>query len=195
MLRVQEISLCFAEVSEMCLVHQVIADRPVVGKVVLLVALLSIGAEVERSRAACLKTGVGIEQGAVVEIVVSGEVLLVVDAMVKLERELIGPIFMNSSDSLEGSVRAIGAGNELIHQVDRGRVHALCRNYIAGKDVREICPGSNRGAAGCRHRTCASGPSIQGVGYVLVGQYAGKWGLSRKVTRTLFGRRHQNRIR
>ena len=46
-LRMQEITLRLAEICEVSLIDQIVADRPVVGEVPLLVALLAIGAEIQ----------------------------------------------------------------------------------------------------------------------------------------------------
>ena len=75
-----------AHVGEVGLVHQCVADGPGVGEVPLLVAEIVVVSETRNVGASCFKSVVGIEFTVVVEVVVGGEALMVIDLCGRSER-------------------------------------------------------------------------------------------------------------
>src|SRR5437762_12565261 len=76
-------ALRFAHVSEMKFIHQTVAERPGVGQIVLLEALLNTRAKTGNIRSRSLKVVKGIKKSVVREIIVGAEILFVADAMVE----------------------------------------------------------------------------------------------------------------
>ena len=82
-------SLRFAIVVEPKLIHRAVTDRPGVGEIPLLKALIDSGGKSGHVCARSLELSEWQNNVVIVEIVVTAEVLLVVDAVVDLDRELI----------------------------------------------------------------------------------------------------------
>src|SRR5215813_12139089 len=126
----QKRSLRFPEIREMSFVYHVVADGEVMTEVELLEALQRSGSKPQRSRATCLKACIRIEQIAVGEIVVSREILLVIQSMIYLDRELIRAVLVNAGNRLECCVTDVSVRHKLVHHVDRSGIHACGGNHI-----------------------------------------------------------------
>ena len=99
--------MCLPEVRETKIVNGAVVDGPCVTQIPLLETLLGDCSEAGKVGAASLETRKGINQVGIVEIVIGTQVLLVIDAMIDLRRELISPLAGNRS-CREGAVRMIG---------------------------------------------------------------------------------------
>ena len=116
--------------------------------------------------------------------------------MVELHGELVSAVLVNAGDGLKRSIRTIGSGNELIHQVDRGRIHARQRESCC----REKCPQNSlplrSDAAGSSDRSRHTRRELFKVSATVWSLKTPlKSALPGKVAGSLLGRRHQNRIR
>ena len=114
MLRMEEVALRFAKISKAELIYQGITQRPIVADVPLLKTLFGDSSETWHIGAAGLEPRKRIKLIGIVKIVVSAKVLLVIDAMVKLKRDLIGALPRNRC-SLKESVSSVRQRHELIH--------------------------------------------------------------------------------
>src|ERR1700687_220202 len=103
-------SLCFAIVVKTKLIHRAVADRPSVGQVPLLETLLNRGSEPWHVCASSLELREWKDHAVVIKIIVSTEVLFVVDAMINLDRELITPLRLPRR-SLDGVSAGSGVGH------------------------------------------------------------------------------------
>src|SRR5438270_2693249 len=103
--------------------------------------------------------------------------------------ELVGAVALVWR-GLKEAIRRICQRHELIHQIDRGRIHARQRNCAIRKDVSIIRPGNDR----CRGRGCTTCPRIQDIGHMLVRYYALKR-TPGEITRSLGSSGNSDRIR
>src|SRR5712672_2699264 len=87
-----ESTLGFTIVVEAEFVDGAVVDGPSVGNVPLLKALFGGGSEAGDVGTRCLKLGKRRDERVVVEIVVEAQILLVIDTMVDLDRELIATV-------------------------------------------------------------------------------------------------------
>src|SRR5262249_41753568 len=127
-------ALGLPHVSEAKFIHQVVADRPRVTEVPLLESLFSVGAEARYVGACSLEVVKGFEYRLITKIVVGGQLLFIVQAVIETDGELIVAV-MPSEHCLKEAIGCVRIGNKS-KQVCGDRILTRSRDNVVGKDIR-----------------------------------------------------------
>src|SRR5579884_1986634 len=125
--------LAFAHVGEAEFVYRTRAHGPSVTKIPLLEAFGDETAETGHVGACELEVREGLQDAVVIEIVISAEILFVVDAMIEADRKLISARRFDRH-RLELIPAAVRQRN-VAKQSPRSRIHARNWNLIVGENV------------------------------------------------------------
>ena len=135
-------------------------------EVPLLVAKIVFVSETGSIGAGGLESVVGIEFTVVIEVVIRGEALMVIDLMIEAERKLVGVDRPYGNDLILAGPD-IGCRNELLKQIGGYWVLAGRWNHSAGKDrrpIRKTVRVSRQAGDGVAQGSVASGATIQHIG-------------------------------
>src|SRR5271165_6297869 len=125
--------LALAHINEARLVHDRIAYRPGVTEIVLLIPAVVVVAETRNRRTRTLERVVGSQYRSVIKVIVEAQALMIVDLVIKTERELIC-IIRAHRHRLVLVARHIGRWNKAL-QVNRSRILASKRDDARGKNL------------------------------------------------------------
>ncbi len=154
--------LPFPEIREAKFVHGIAADRPDMTQVPLLDAAGVEIAETRDVRAGCLKEGKGLELRAIVEVVVSAELLATTDFVVYPNGELVAAVSPHWDRLDRATATWVLWRHELVEEVRRDRVKTSRRDlvFLRRDSIRKdtwMCAGDVRkcrvGRASCGGRS------------------------------------------
>ena len=123
----------------MSFVDQRVVDSPGVGQVPLLEPQVVVVSETGKVGAGLFKGIVGLKLSAIIEVVVGGEALVIVDSVVEAKGKLIR--IVGSHRNRFVSVGAgVGRGHELLQKIGSDGILAGAGNHAVGKHARVLGP-------------------------------------------------------
>src|SRR5579871_5204561 len=166
-----ERQLPFAHVRDSSFIHQRVADRPGVARIVLLASGSNLGTETRNVGARCLEVVEGLKLVIVGVVIVEAEILTRVNVVVEADSELILPLGLHRYRLIRYAVRPIGPRNEP-QQVHRNWILAGGGDHVGRKYAAWPAP------IRARRRSCSSkrvnggraaGPPVQCISRKLIG--------------------------